>query len=401
MNTENIDQKNIKQKTKQAKMEFIFTSPHKILTAEGVKKTLSNEGLDTSEFIISVKSHLKKLKENGHENPIAIGSIPFDINQKTEFFIPNSSTFSEHFSDGTETQEIDSTKLISLSQVTGEQHFKGAVNKALSLSKNTQLDKVVLSRAIDVQTSGTLNAQRMARVLYQQNPSAYVFSIPQSNGSTLVGASPELLVKKQGNQVSSNPLAGSRKRTAIATQNDALSDELWSCTKDRFEHKLVADAVYQHLQPFCSEINNPEAPSIIETSAMIHLSTKIDGTLTSENTSALDLAYALHPTPAICGTPANLAKATIQHLEGYERAQFCGAVGWMDSQGNGEWVVTIRCGVIQQNAIRLYAGAGIVEGSDPAAEFNETEAKLNTMLSALGFNAANETQQSAQTMVLS
>ncbi|MDN2662328.1 isochorismate synthase MenF [Psychromonas sp. 14N.309.X.WAT.B.A12] len=400
MNTENLDQKNVTQQSNQSEVQFIFTSQHKILTATGIKKTLSNEGLNTSEFITSVKSHLKELKKMGHDNPIAIGSIPFDITQKTEFFIPNNSVYSDNFDSSSENSESNATKLISLSQVTGEQHFKGAVNKALSLSENTQLDKVVLSRAIDVQTSETLNAQSMARVLYQQNPSAYVFSIPQSNGSILVGASPELLVKKQGNQVSSNPLAGSRKRTAITKQNEQLSEELWSCTKDRFEHKLVAEAVYQNLKPFCDQLNNPKAPSIIETSAMIHLSTKIDGTLTSENTSALDLAYALHPTPAICGTPAHLAKATIQHLEGYERAQFCGAVGWMDADGNGEWVVTIRCGVIQQNSIRLYAGAGIVQGSDPAAEFNETEAKLNTMLTALGFNAANEPQQSTQAMAL-
>jgi len=400
MNPKNIDQKNIEQTTDQSEIQFIFTSQHKILTATGVKQTLSNEGLNTPDFIKSVKSHLQKLKMAGHENPIAIGSIPFDINQKTEFFIPNNCLFSDDFPSETSSLETDTTKLIALSQVTGEKHFKGAVNKALSLSENTQLDKVVLSRAIDVQTEGTLNAQNMARVLHQQNPSAYTFSIPQSNGTTLVGASPELLVKKQGNQVSSNPLAGSRKRTNTTKQNKLLSEELWSCTKDRFEHKLVADAVYQNLKPFCNDLNNPKAPSIIETSAMIHLSTKIDGTLSSVNTSALDLAYALHPTPAICGTPANLAKATIQHLEGYERAQFCGAVGWMDADGNGEWVVTIRCGVIQQNSIRLYAGAGIVQGSDPSAEFNETEAKLNTMLTALGFSAANESQQPTHTMAI-
>ena len=399
MNTENLNQSTPHDDTTQNEPQFIFTSQHKILTASGIKKTLSNQGLNTEEFITSVKNQLQALRDNGHENPIAMGSIPFDISQKTEFFIPKSSQVTDHFSPAS-VNVNDNTTFLSLSQVTGEQHFKGAVNKALSLSENSLLDKVVLSRAIDVHTSGTLNAGTMARVLYQQNPSAYVFSIPQSDGSTLVGASPELLVKKAGHQVSSNPLAGSRKRTEITEQNDALAKELWSCSKDRFEHKLVADAVYQHLKPFCSEINNPDAPSIIQTSAMIHLSTNIEGTLHASDTSALDLAYALHPTPAICGTPADLAKATIQHLEGYERAQFCGAVGWIDADGNGEWVVTIRCGIIQQNSIRLYAGAGIVQGSDPVSEFNETEAKLNTMLTALGFNAANETQQTTKAMGL-
>lgn len=399
MNTDKLNQQHFKHENNQPESQFIFTSKDQTLTASGIIKTLSNNGLNQSDFIKSVKYQLKKLKKNGNKNPIAIGSIPFDTTQKTEFFVPNKSAFSDTLLPSPEASN-EILSLTSLSQVTGEKHFKGAVNKALLLSENTHLDKVVLSRAIDVNTTKNLNARHMAEVLYQQNPTAYVFSIPQSNGSVLIGASPELLVKKQNNLVSSNPLAGSRKRTPLKQENKKLSDELWSCKKDRFEHKLVADAVYQHLEPFCETINNPDAPSIIETSSMIHLSTKIDGILSSESTSALDLAYALHPTPAICGTPAGLAKATIQHLEGYERSQFCGAVGWMDADGNGEWVVTIRCGVIKQNSIRLYAGAGIVQGSDPEAEFNETEAKLHTMLSALGLNTANDTAQTIQAKAL-
>ena len=372
--------------------QFIFTSKGRALCASGIADKISSKGLNQDTFIESIKSKLNELKANGQENPIVVGSIPFDTTEETELFVPKVSHFSDTLTTNTTTSH-GTTQLTSLSQVTDESHFKGAVNKALLLSKHTHLDKVVLSRAIDVQTTMAISATDMAATLYQQNPNAFVFSIPQSDGTTLIGASPELLIKKQDSCVTSNPLAGSRKRTNVATENKKNSDELWLCAKDRYEHKLVADAVFKHLNPFCEILNTPSAPSIIETPTMLHLSTEIQGTLASKNTSVLELAYALHPTPAICGTPPALAKATIQYLEGYDRAKFCGAVGWMDAEGNGEWVVTIRCGVIKQNSIRLYAGAGIVHGSDPIAEFDETEAKLNTMLKALGLLSSTLKQQ--------
>jgi len=370
---------------------FIFTSKGRSLKASGILCTISNESLNQDSFIETIKSRLNEFKANGQKNPIVIGSIPFDSNEETEFFIPKSSEFSSTLTMNAATSN-NTAQLTSLAQVTDESHFKEAVNKALLFSEHTHLDKVVLSRAIDVQTTAVINATDMATTLYQQNPNAFVFSIPQSDGTILIGASPELLVKKQNNQVTSNPLAGSRKRTNSLVENKQNSNELWHCEKDRYEHKLVADAVFKHLNPFCQTLNTPVAPSIIETPTMLHLSTEIDGTLASNNTSVLDLVYALHPTPAVCGTPPALAKATIQYLEGYDRAKFCGAVGWMDAEGNGEWVVTIRCGVIKQNSIRLYAGAGIVSGSDPLAEFAETEAKLNTMLKALGLTAMQKQQ---------
>ncbi|XPF93343.1 isochorismate synthase [Colwellia sp. RE-S-Sl-9] len=366
--------------------EFIFTSKGQSLTAYGIECKISNKGLSQSAFIETIKSRLHTLKLSGHENPIVIGSIPFDTSSETELFIPKQTQFSSSL-------RLNSPKykgvnpLSSISEVTGENHFKVAVNKALSLSKHTGLNKVVLSRAIDVETNIALNASTMAATLYQQNLNAFIFSIPQSNGTTLIGASPELLVRKQGSEISSNPLAGSRKRVNYLEKDKESANDLFQCKKDRYEHKLVADAVSSGLTPYCQTLNTPNEPSIIETPTMLHLSTKINGSLISKNTNVLELAYALHPTPAICGTPADLAKSVIQHIEGYERDQFCGAVGWMDSEGNGEWVVTIRCGVIKQNKIRLYAGAGIVDGSDPLAEFNETEAKLNTMLKALGLES--------------
>lgn len=363
---------------------FIFTSKQHSLTARGIECIISNVGHNCESFIETIKEKLSALKSTGIENPIVIGSIPFDVKQATELFVPKSYQFTDLLSSATPDSK-SKPQMTSLKQVTNESHYKGAVNKALSLFEQTQLDKVVLSRAIDVETSHILDAEVMANTLYQQNPDAYVFCIPQSNGKTLIGASPELLIKKQGVNVFSNPLAGSRKRVAEPEAATRITHELWHCEKDRYEHKLVADAVEKGLSPYCSSLSAPQAPSVINTPTMWHLSTKFSGNL-MQDISVLELAYDLHPTPAVCGTAKALAKATIKELEGYDREQFCGAVGWMDSEGNGEWVVTIRCGVMSNKSIRLYAGAGVVAGSDPESEFQETEAKLNTMLNAFGLN---------------
>lgn len=371
--------------------EFIFAHKGKVLTTQGLLATVSNEGKNHDQFINAVKTKLAQLEQAGHQNPIMIGAIPFDTSHKTQFYFPEKYQF---------TPKLDSSylnrshpKFDAIKPVTQANHYAFAVSKALSLFEKSKLNKVVLSRAIDVESQTPLDPLALTAQLYQQNPSAYVFCIPQSNGKTLLGASPELLIRRNNEHVFSNPLAGSRKRVGKTAEDDkAITDELWHCEKDRYEHKLVADAVKTGLEPYCSSLDCPSAPSIIHTPTMWHLSTKVQGTLKArQDASALELAYQLHPTPAVCGSPFALAKVAIEHLEGYDREHFCGAVGWMDAKGNGEWVVTIRCGVLSQNSIRLYAGAGVVTGSDPQFEYLETEAKLNTMLNAFGL--ANQEEQ--------
>ncbi len=226
-----------------------------------------------------------------------------------------------------------------------------------------QLEKVVLSRAIDVQSAEQTSPAHAYGSLLAQNLGAYVFQIPLPEGETLLGASPELLVSRSEMAVVSNPLAGSRPRHAFSDQQ-AASAELLGAQKDRYEHALVADAVAAALAPFCRELDVPLEPQVIATPTMWHLSTRIAGWL-HEPSPVLALALALHPTPAVCGTPLSAARQAIARLEGYDRRFYCGAVGWMDADGNGEWVVTIRCGVLAGRQLRLYAGAGVVVGSSP------------------------------------
>ncbi len=142
--------------------------------------------------------------------------------------------------------------------------------------------------------------------------------------------------------------------------------------------------VKEALAPFCETIEVPESPSLVKTEAMWHLSTEIRGTLKQLETSSLELAIALHPTPAVCGYPTALAREAIYEIEPFERGLFTGMVGWCDENGDGEWIVTIRCAEVKERSIRLFAGAGVVAGSKAEEELNETSAKFRTMLQAMG-----------------
>ncbi|MOA17164.1 Isochorismate synthase DhbC [compost metagenome] len=141
------------------------------------------------------------------------------------------------------------------------------------------------------------------------------------------------------------------------------------------------------LSPVCAELDVPDKPSLINTAALWHLSTRIEGRLADPETNALQLACLLHPTPAVCGFPTERAHRLIRFVEPFERGLFTGMVGWTDSEGNGEWVVTIRCGTVQRETVRLFAGAGIVEASEPESEWAEVQTKLKTMLNACGLSA--------------
>jgi isochorismate synthase len=156
-----------------------------------------------------------------------------------------------------------------------------------------------------------------------------------------------------------------------------------SSEKDRHEHVLVVQSIIECLQPFCKHVSTSQT-KVISTSKLWHLSTTIEGELLDPLMSSLEIAYALHPTPAICGTPRKVAQNLIRRLEGTERNYFSGLVGWCDHEGNGIWAVTIRCALITQESAKLYAGAGIVEQSVAELEYLETGAKMETVLSALG-----------------
>jgi isochorismate synthase len=192
------------------------------------------------------------------------------------------------------------------------------------------------------------------------------------------------LISKRGRSVCSHPLAGSAPRAADPALDRARAEALLGCDKNRREHAFVVDAIASALAPWCSDLHVPPQPALVSTPKVWHLGTSIRGTLRDGDVSSLSLAELLHPTPAVCGAPRELARTCIRELEGFERGFYAGAVGYCDAAGDGEWVVAIRCAELSERALRLYAGAGIVAGAEPALELEETSVKLSTMFDALG-----------------
>ena len=249
------------------------------------------------------------------------------------------------------------------------------------------LRKVVLGRRLVLRADQPIDIGAVIRRL-STDPAATTFAVPLTGDNrrgrrVLVGASPELLVAKSGNSVRSEPMAGSARRSTDHRADRAAAERLLRSDKDLREHASVVEWVADRLAPYCRSLSVPARPELRSTSTMWHLVSPVEGVLADDDVSALELATVLHPTPAVCGVPRDAAAQAIADLEPFDRGFFTGAVGWSDSSGDGRWLVTIRCAEISGNLASLYAGAGIVAGSDPEAEAAETSAKFATLLRAL------------------
>ncbi|WP_433528279.1 isochorismate synthase [Micromonospora sp. CA-263727] len=273
-------------------------------------------------------------------------------------------------------------------EVPAAAEYAATVSAAVDrLTGDAGLRKVVLGRWLDLTSAGDPAPDHLLAALAGRHPAGHIFGVPLGRSAGyLLGASPELLVGRRGRRVRSTPLAGSLPRAADPAEDRIRADLLRDSAKDRHEHALVVDAVAEALGPLCRRLAVPAAPTLVHTDTMWHLASPIVGELREVGpaTSALRLAQLLHPTPAVCGTPREAAYHLIEQLEPADRGPLTGAVGWLDGAGDGDWAVTIRAGVLRGRRLRLFAGAGIVPGSDPAAEVAETGAKLATMLGALG-----------------
>ncbi|WP_370318213.1 isochorismate synthase [Amycolatopsis sp. CFH S0740] len=290
---------------------------------------------------------------------------------------------------GSSVDGIDATTSWTVIPQPAPEVYAESVRRAVNLIGDGELRKVVLARALDLVGEQGVSVRKLLRNLVVADPAAHAFAVDVSAPGdpaprTLVGASPELLVSRKGNVVTANPLAGSRRRTGDPAQDAQAISELRVSEKDLNEHALVAAQVAEVLGRYCTELDVPEEPEVIGTPTMWHLSTRITGRVGADGPSSLELAEALHPTPAVCGVPVGLARDTIARLEPEDRGYYAGLVGWTDLAGDGEWVVTIRCAEVSDKTARLFAGAGVVAGSDPAAELAETSAKFGTLLRALG-----------------
>ena len=268
------------------------------------------------------------------------------------------------------------------------QVWKGIVGNAIETFKTETLNKVVLARSLVAQISN-LDIQKVLKVLSSKTPLSYTFAI-----DSLVGSSPELLISKFGDKVAAHPLAGT---ITAGDDPEKNGNDLIGSTKDQWEHRVTIEWFLDSLLDYCSFVDAEPEPTLVRAGNLLHLGTKVLGQ-SRDVYSVADLVAALHPTPAVGGSPQQEAIEYIAKHEQLDRRSYAGPVGWFDGKGDGEFAVGIRSAHIDEvqnssdeprHKVTVYAGVGVVEGSDPELELAETEAKLRLIIEALTAQIVN------------
>ena len=252
-----------------------------------------------------------------------------------------------------------------------------AVAAAVGRITSGALRKVVLARDVFATAGGPIDARVLLRRLAARYPDCFTFAC-----ANLVGATPELLVRRVGGEITALILGGTSPRGATPAEDAELGAALLASAKNTEEHAYAVASVRDALAPLCADLDIPSRPSLLKLANVHHLGTAVSGTLATDR-SVLSLAGALHPPAAVCGTPAEAALELIRELEHMERGRYAGPVGWVDANGNGEFGIALRCAELDGRRARLFAGCGIVADSDPAAEVAETEVKFLPMRQSL------------------
>jgi salicylate biosynthesis isochorismate synthase/menaquinone-specific isochorismate synthase len=260
-------------------------------------------------------------------------------------------------------------------------HYEEAVARAVQRIRSGELAKIVLAREVDVHAPIAHDAGALLGLLREEFGSCYVFAVGRGD-SAFIAASPELLVRREGQRASTVALAGSIGRSADPAVDDHLGERLLQSQKDREENAIVARRIAKALRPLAVWVTAAPEPALVRVANIQHLGMPIRAQLASP-VSAIELAGVLHPTPAVGGEPRESAVALIPALEGLDRGWYAGAVGWTDTSGDGEFCVALRCALLRGATARLYAGCGIVADSQPDAELAETEVKLGALLPLL------------------
>lgn len=259
--------------------------------------------------------------------------------------------------------------------------YQASVREALTLIGDGGISKIVLARDLAGTIPPGSDLRRLARALSTGYPDTWTYAV-----DGLIGASPETLVTVQDRTVTARVLAGTIGRGADADEDAAASSRLASSTKDIDEHEYAVRSLLDSLRPHVRAMASSEQPFLLKLPNLFHLATDVEAEL-SDGGSALDLIGALHPTAAVAGTPTSAAVAAIRELEPFDRGRYAGPVGWIDSNGNGEWAIALRCAQFAPSSdaisVTAYAGAGIVAASDPETELLETRVKFRPLVDAL------------------
>ena len=258
--------------------------------------------------------------------------------------------------------------------------WKERVAGAIKRIGKSEVDKVVLARDLIATSATEIEPRTILKKLAEEYPSTWTFAV-----DGLVGATPELLLRLSRGMVTSRVLAGTISKTGDDEKDLALAASLARSSKDLEEHEYAVRSVAEALEPFCSSTNVPESPFVLHLANVMHLATDVTGALseTKQRVDAFSLLKSLHPSAAVCGTPRNIAFDIIDDIEGMNRGRYAGPVGWIDASGDGELGIALRTGQITGREIRIFAGCGIVAGSNPDKELEESAAKMIPMRSAL------------------
>ena len=260
-------------------------------------------------------------------------------------------------------------------------HYEEAVARAVERIRGGEVEKVVLAREVQVEAPTDHDAAAVFDVLRGGFPSSYIYAVGRGD-ATFIGATPELLVRRQGQRASTVALAGSIRRSADPAVDDHLGETLLHSEKNRHENAIVAQRIAKALHPYALWVTVAPEPVVIRVANIQHLAAPIRAQLRSP-VGAIVLTGALHPTPAVGGEPNDVSQRMIPALEGMDRGWYAGAVGWTDASGDGEFCVALRCALLRGRQASCFAGCGIVGDSDPAEELAETETKLQALLPVL------------------
>jgi menaquinone-specific isochorismate synthase len=325
--------------------------------------------------------------------PVAIGALPFDPTEPGHLIVPRRvvgrqgdrawvTTIEGGDGDrsGSPTPPGVSPDEFTLTSSMPHTEWRDTVADAVEAIRAGELTKVVLARRVDIRANRPFVICEVLERLTSLYPSCMIFSV-----DGFLGASPELLIRREGDAVDSHPLAGTVARSGDTHGDEALVAALMASPKARHEHQVVIDAIASVLRSSCDRLDVPAQPSVMGLRNVSHLATHITGCLApgSRRPSALDLVARLHPTPAVGGTPTEAAVRYLQKVEGFDRRSYAGPVGWVDARGDGAWALGIRSADVDGATARIYAGNGIVAGSDPVQELAETQLKLQALLAAL------------------
>ena len=321
--------------------------------------------------------------------PVAFATLPFDTAEPGSFLVPAGLVVrgpdGEEWETVIDGVEIEDGRVwgaepdgFTLRSPVPHERWEAAVHTAVQHIGTGDITKVVLAREVEVVANRPIVVPTVLRRLRALYPSCTTFLV-----DGFLGASPELLVARSGTAVRSRPLGGTRPHSGDPVVDAGHAAQLMASDKDRREHAIIVDAVAALLGAVCDELHVPTAPGIVQLRNVLHLGTAIEGRLTQPAPSVVELARLLHPTPAVGGFPVAEALALISRLEPTSRGRYAGPVGWVDRSGDGELVLGIRSAAVDGPRASMWAGVGVVDGSDTAAELAETQFKLQALLAAI------------------